>query len=44
MEGKWCRALLFADDVVMMAESEELQRMIDIAGEYGRRWRCRGVA
>ena len=32
--------LFFADDIVLMAESQkELQEMLNIAGEYGNKWR-----
>ena len=34
-EEGWCGALLYADDIVLLAESpDELQRMLDTVGEY----------
>ena len=31
----WCGALLYADDVVLLAESsDELQKMLDMMGQY----------
>ena len=38
--GEWAGALAFADDFVMVAESEdELDRMIQVCEEYARKWR-----
>jgi hypothetical protein len=37
---EWLRLLLFADDIVLFAESEEeLQEMLNLLSEYCRRWR-----
>ena len=39
-EEEWCGALLYADDIVLLAESpDELQRMLDTVGEYAEEWR-----
>ena len=39
-EEVWCGALLYADDIVLLAESpDELQRMLDTVGEYAEEWR-----
>ncbi len=40
-EGEeWCGALLYADDIVLLAESpKELQRMLDTMGQYAEEWR-----
>ena len=38
----WSGILLYADDIVMMAEDgEQLQRMLDVAGDYAKRWKLR---
>lgn len=38
VEGKYCGILLFADDTVMIAESEEeLERMLSVVAGYARR-------
>jgi hypothetical protein len=37
---EWLRLLLFADDIVLFAESAEtLQEMLNLLSEYCRRWR-----
>ena len=39
-EEVWRGALLYADDIVLLAESpDELQRMLDTVGEYAEEWR-----
>ena len=36
----WCGALLYADDIVLLAESpEELQKMLDRMGQYAEEWK-----
>ena len=36
------RLLLYADDIVMLAETQkDLQRMLDVVTEYSRKWRFR---
>ena len=36
----WCGALLYADDVVLLAESpDELQKMLDMMGQYAEEWK-----
>ncbi len=40
MDGMWCGALLYADDIVLLAEmAAELQKMLDAIGRYAERWR-----
>ena len=42
MEGTWCGGLMYADDVVLMAESSaELQEMLDVVGRYAHQWKFR---
>ena len=40
-EGEyWCGALLYADDIVLLAESsDELQRMLNLMGQYSEQWK-----
>ena len=36
VDDTWSGILLYANDIVMMAEDgEQLQRMLDVAGDYG---------
>ena len=36
----WCGILLYADDIVMIAEDgEPLQRVLVVAGDYEKRWK-----
>ena len=36
----WCGELLYADDVVLLAESpDELQKMLDMMGQYAEEWK-----
>ena len=36
----WCEALLYADDVVLLAEfPDELQKMLDMMGQYTEEWK-----
>jgi hypothetical protein len=38
--GKWVRCLMFADDVILVAETKEgLQRSFEVAEWFARRWR-----
>ena len=40
--GRRVRLLLYADDIVLLAESQrDLQRMLDVVTEYSRQWRFR---
>ena len=40
--GVWCGGLLYADDIVLIAGSEEeLQRMLNVVGLYAREWKFR---
>ena len=40
MEEAYCGMLMFADDMAMVAESEEgMGRMLDKADTYSRKWR-----
>ena len=42
VSGVWCGALLYADDIVLIAESgEELQKMLDMVGRYAELWKFR---
>ena len=42
VSGVWCGALLYADDIVLIAESgEELQKMLDMVGRYAEIWKFR---
>ena len=42
MDGTWCGGLMYADDIVLMAESSaELQEMLDMVGSYAQRWKFR---
>ena len=36
----WCGPLLYADGVVLLAESpDELQKMLDMMGQYAEEWK-----
>ena len=40
MDGTWCGGLMYADDIVLLAEtSAELQEMLDVVGHYAQEWR-----
>jgi hypothetical protein len=40
MDGIWVGAMLYADDMALLARTaEELQEMIDVVVEYSRKWR-----
>ena len=40
--GRQVRLLMYADDIVLLAESaEDLQRMLDVATAYRSQWRFR---
>ena len=40
--GVWCGGLLYADDIVLIAGSEEeLQRMLNVVGLYAGEWKFR---
>ena len=40
MDGTWCRGLMYADDIVLLAETgAELQEMLDVVGHYAQEWR-----
>ena len=42
MDGTWCGGLMYADDIVLLAEtSAELQEMLDVVGHYTQEWRFR---
>ena len=42
LEGCWCEALMFADDVVLVVElGAELQAMLDVVEAYVSRWRMK---
>ena len=42
VSGVWCGALLYADDIVLIAETgEELQKMLDMVGRYAEVWKFR---
>ena len=35
MDGTWCGGLMYADDIVLLAETgAELQEMLDVVGHY----------
>ena len=42
VDGMWCGALLYADDIVLIADSSaELQKMLDVVGGYANKWKFR---
>ena len=42
MDGTWCGGLMYADDIVLLAETgAELQEMLDVVGHYAQEWRFR---
>ena len=42
VSGVWCGALLYADDIGLIAEAgEELQKMLDMVGRYAEMWKFR---
>ena len=42
VSGVWCGASIYADDIVLIAESgEELQKMLDMVGRYAELWKFR---
>jgi len=42
VSGVWMGACFFADDIVLLGDSEsELQRMLDVVSEYAQRWKLR---
>ena len=42
VSGVWCGTLLYADDIVLIAETgEELQKMLDMVGRYAEVWKFR---
>ena len=42
MRGTWLGSCFFADDIVLLAESDnELQNMLDVVSNYANRWKLR---
>ena len=42
MDGIWCGGLMYADDIVLLAETgDELQGMLDVVGHYAQEWKFR---
>ena len=42
VRGTWTGACFFADDIVLLAESDnELQNMLDVVSNYANRWKLR---
>ena len=42
IKGRWLGACFFPDNIVLPARSgEDLQKMLDVVGDYGVRWRIR---
>ena len=40
MDGIWCGGLMYADDIVLLAETgDELQEMLDVVGHYAQEWK-----
>ena len=40
VEEVWCGGLLYADDIALVADSEEeLQVMLDVVGAYAEKWK-----